>query len=288
MSIVLVNNSIALDRCPLCKSSNITNEGKLDYQGSVIFSTIEIELEQVPELWKCQQCQSCFVQHTVDADTAKILYSTGQAGNRWSTVSFDQNKTQKVIECMGALMKSRGNVLDVGCNTGELLDFAHKLGCKTAGVEFSSASREMLASKGHKAYPTFEEAPGGYDLITAFDLIEHLHDVTAFFEGSKKKLTEKGRLAILTGNIDSISAAMSGKHWWYAQYPEHITFPSKKYFSEYSGLKIEKWIPTYSSKGYQNPIYKAGWGMLKGLLRGRPYTGLPSFGPDHVLLVLSK
>jgi SAM-dependent methyltransferase len=283
-----VDNEGTYECCPLCKAGGIHEKGKLKYRGRVTFSTSEIELAHLPELWKCRRCMSGFVQHSVDAETAKMLYSTGQAGERWSTVAFDQNKTRSVIDCMAAIFQNKGSVLDVGCNTGELLDFARGFGCKTTGVEFSSASREVLAGKGHSAYSAMEEATGEYDVIAAFDLVEHLHDVPAFIKTCRSKLADTGKLVILTGNIGSLSAVLAGTHWWYAQYPEHIVFPSHKYFADFSGMRIESWIPTYASKGYQNPIYRIGWSLLKGMLRGKAYTGLPSLGPDHVLVVLGK
>lgn len=228
------------------------------------------------------------MQNTVDADTAKLLYSTGQSGDRWSKVAFDQNKTHEVIEHMTAIFKDKGNVLDVGCNTGELLDFAQKLGCKTSGVEFSLASREILSEKGHRPYATLEESSWGYDVITAFDLVEHLYDVSAFLKICREKLSAKGRLVILTGNINSLSAKLSATRWWYAQYPEHIVFPSKKYFRKNSGYRIEKWIWTYASIGYKFPIKKICSEILHTVLLRQTFNGLPSIGPDHVLIVLKK
>jgi SAM-dependent methyltransferase len=281
-------NSARQDRCPLCNSNSVRQIGSLSYCGKTLFSTQEIELAHMPELWKCMQCQSGFVQHTIDEETTRKLYSAGKAGERWSTVPFDQDKTGNVINTMAAIFKTKGNVLDVGCNTGELLDFAQSLGCKTSGVEYSATSREKLATKGHSIYSSFEETSGGYDVITAFDLVEHLYAVPAFLKRCRERLAENGRLVILTGNINSLSAVLADARWWYAQYPEHIVFPSKKYFSKYSGMKIEKWVSTYASKDYQNTTIKAAFVVLKGILRGRAYTGLPSLGSDHALVVLSK
>jgi SAM-dependent methyltransferase len=280
-------NKFRWNNCPLCNSDELYFVGGIVYKKPVLFSTNEIKLCHLPELWECRQCLSCFVQNTVDADTAKMLYSTGQAGERWSTEAFDQNKTQNVIDNMTKVFKNKGKVLDVGCNTGELLDFASSFGCKTSGIEFSTGSRELLANKGHSAYSTFEECLDEYDVITAFDLVEHLYDISTFLKRCREKLAENGRLVILTGNVDSLSARLSGAGWWYAQYPEHIAFPSKKYFMEYSGFKIEKWIPTYASKGYKYPIFQIIRGAVSGFLKMR-YNGLPSFGPDHTLIVLRK
>lgn len=281
-------NSVRHDQCPLCRSRIIGKSGYLSYCGNTKFSTQEIEIAYSPELWTCKLCKSGFVQHSVDEATARMLYSTSQASERWSTAPFEQNKTKSVVETMAAIFNNKYSVMDVGCNTGELLDFAKGFGCMTYGVEYSDASREKLASKGHIAYSSFEEAPGGYDVITAFDLVEHLYDAPSFMKRCREKLSENGKLAILTGNIQSLSAKLAKSHWWYAQYPEHIIFPSRKYFSEYSGMKVEKWVATYASKGYQNSIDKVAWRILKGILRGRAYTGLPSLGPDHVLVVLNK
>jgi len=282
-----INNNIILSRCPLCASNSIHQVGKLGYRENIIFSTREIELIHTPELWRCKQCLSSFVQYALDAETAKLLYSSGKAGERWSSIAFDQHKSSEVVDRMRMIFNGTGSVLDVGCNTGELLDFASEFGCKTSGVEFSSASREILVKKCHSAYATLEESLGHYDIITAFDLIEHLYDVPTFLKICRDKLSKKGKLVILTGNVGSMGAKISGARWWYAQYPEHIVFPSKKYFSKYSGFCIEKWIPTYASKEYKWPIVHIVSWASKNFLKGG-YTGLPSFGPDHTLIILRK
>lgn len=283
-----ISNYRKVNRCPLCNSKNIAKKGNLKYSDNVNFSSNEIQITYLPELWKCKQCQSNFVQYTVDAETAKKLYSNGQAFKRWSIEAFDKCKIRNMIDTMSEIFRNKGNVLDVGCNTGELLDFARVFGCKTSGLEFSSASRKILTSKGHKPFASIEDLPGGYDVITAFDLVEHLYDLPSFLKSCHMNLTDNGQLIILTGNIRSLSATLSGSGWWYAQYPEHIVFPSKKFFSKYSGFRVNKWILTYASKDYQSSIFTIGWKIMKGVLRRGYYSGLPSIGPDHILVVLNK
>lgn len=283
-----VKNHTFRERCPLCDAAEIAPAGPLNYGGRVGFSSNEIYLDSRPELWTCAHCRSRFVQFIVDADTARQLYSGSRAAERWSTEVFALNKTDKVIDRMTSLLSGKVGVLDVGCNTGELLDFARDMGCMTAGVEYSSASREILLSKGHQAYSALEESPGGYDVITAFDLVEHLYDVPGFLASCRAKLSARGKLVVLTGDIGSLSARLAGRNWWYVQYPEHIVFPTRKFFAGFSGMRLDEWTPTYASKGYVKPAYRIVWELAKNLLRGRRYSGLPALGPDHALVVLSK
>lgn len=283
-----VDNHVAHGACPLCRSDQVAGHGRLDYTGKVSFSSCAIDLTRVPELWRCRQCGSGFVQNVVDAETARHLYSSGQAGDRWVTQSFQETKTRLVVQRMEELFRSAGRVIDVGCNTGEMLDFARQLGCSTAGLEYSEQSRAVLREKGHEAYRSFDEVPGQFDIISAFDLIEHLYDVPAFIETCHAKLAKGGKLVLLTGDIEAASARLAGSHWWYAQYPEHIVFPSARHLMGVPGFGVVTLDKTYASVGYQRPALLGVAQYIRKRLQGRHYNGLPSLGPDHMLIVLGK
>ena len=177
-----VKNNYRFNQCPLCTSEAIYCMGKISYLKQTKFSTIEIDLEFVPELWKCKQCLSAFVLNIIQEGIAKKLYTNGLAGDRWSMQKFNQNKMQNVVEYMEDAFNNKCRILDIGSNTGELLDFAKNFGCNTVGLEFSSSSREILINKGHEAYSSFGEIEGKFDFITAFDLVEHLYDVPNFLK----------------------------------------------------------------------------------------------------------
>jgi SAM-dependent methyltransferase len=283
-----VKNNYRWDVCPLCHSNDVRMIGRAAYCGKVKFSTQEIDLRNSPEIWACNQCHSEFVQNIIPEAVAADLYSSSQAGERWSRVPFEQSKTSEVVRNMAAIFENGGHVLDFGCNTGELLDFAAKLGCKTSGLEYSDTSREVVRGKGHPIYKSFEEIPGQFEVITAFDLVEHLYDVPGFLDTCHSKLVDGGRLIILTGNVQSRGAIKAGAHWWYAQYPEHIVFPSRVFFESLSNFRLESWIPTYAAEGYKYPFYRYLLSTIKKAVTGRKYSGQPSFRPDHALIVLAK
>lgn len=260
--------------------------GSIYYAQPILFSSTPTKFEKVPELWNCRDCQSAFVQNVLPEDTARHLYSQGDSTSRWSTVAFEQQKPQEIVAELSRLFTSGKEHLDIGCSGGNLLDFAKARGCVTTGVDYSSTTREVVERKGHAWFPSFEAlGPRDFDVITAFDLIEHLYNVRAFLQECCGRLRPGGRLVILTGNIDCLSAKISREHWWYASYPEHIVFPSLRFFKECASYTIERCVHTYASIGYRHSLPARLRGFVGGMLRGR-YRGLPALGPDHMLLVL--
>ena len=283
-----VKNNYRWKSCPLCGSSCIRKINRANYGGSIRFSSQEIDLSDVPEIWTCDGCSSGFVQNIIPEAIAASIYSISQAGERWSRSPFNQQKTPEVVHAMSLVFRGKGRVLDVGCNTGEMLDFAREFGCETSGVEYSDISREVISKKGHGAYKSMNDASGEFDVITAFDLIEHLYDVPAFLDECHSKLTKGGRLVLLTGDVQSHSAKKAGANWWYAQYPEHIVFISRRYLNSLSKFEVLSFDETYASAHYKNtlPIWLAK--HVKRLITNGRYNGLPSFGADHMLVTLRK
>lgn len=283
-----IENNFRWDSCPLCNSRDIHKLQYADYGGKIKYSTMEIDLCYSPEIWTCNKCYSGFTQNILHQETSEFLYSTSHAEQRWSSIPFDQHKTSEVINIMTEVFTAKPHVLDIGCNTGELLDFAKTFGCITSGLEYSDTSCNILRNKGHNVYQSFDEVTENFEIITAFDLVEHLYDVQGFISNCYEKLIDGGKLIILTGDIHSVSAIKSGAHWWYAQYPEHIVFPSKEYYRKLDNFRLEKWLPTYASINYVFSVYRVLLSRLKSLITRRKYNGMPSLSPDHALIVLTK
>jgi len=87
-------------------------------------------------------------------------------------------------------------IADVGCGTGGMLPVLARHGTVT-GVDEAPQAREYCARSGFSEVRTLAEwhGRGGiYDLVTAFDVIEHVEDDVAFARGLRDRLAPGGRL----------------------------------------------------------------------------------------------
>lgn len=103
--------------------------------------------------------------------------------------------------------KSEGRLLDVGCSMGFLVNEANKLGFLSVGIELN----KQCVDEGIKLYDgielhltdleNFREEK--FDVITSFNVIEHLDNPINFLLECKKRLSEDGIVVIGTHDIES-------------------------------------------------------------------------------------
>jgi SAM-dependent methyltransferase len=124
------------------------------------------------------------------------------------------------------------------------------------------------------------------DLVLAFDLVEHLYDLPRFLREVRSALRPGGRLALLTGDIESGTARRVRQGWWYVRYPEHIVFPSWSYWQRCDGFTDARRVRTYASRGYRAGALRRAVGLARLAAGGG--NGLPLVGPDHHLVVLTR
>ena len=282
-----IDNDFRRSACPFCDSHRVALLGAIPVPPQIGFSTHEISQRRRPELWQCADCGSWFKQNALSPEQAHQLYSSGESGSRWSSEDIGKLKCAEVLQALDALARPSASVLDIGSSGGQLLDYFKARGCVTAGVEYSAACRPILEGKGHGYFASIEEARGRFDVITAFDLIEHLYDVAGFFRRCGELLADGGALVLLTGDIGSPSARLCRGKWWYVRYPEHVVFPSTRFLgAKAADFSLRKKIRTYAARGYREAWPRVARRAGASLLKGR-YDGLPSLGPDHALMVMA-
>jgi SAM-dependent methyltransferase len=250
--------------CRLCNATCIRNLGKIadsDYfAGRVLPHPID-----GGHLWKCESCQSMFRHPILPNSSYLCLYADG-AEDQFGAIRGRQDFV--IIRRMIEEKHRPCGVLDVGCGAG---DFLMTLPADLAryGVEPSAAASAAARNRGVSILaPTLDDlsAEAIFDVITIIDVIEHVADPGALLDAALAHLAPGGSLIIATGDPDSaLWSRIFRARFWYVSFPEHITFPSLKYFGiwrEGSGLHP----PTTRRLKYRRiPIWRIAWSFASQL-----------------------
>ncbi len=178
-------------------------------------------------------------------DDPKGTLPTGKAAYR---LSRHTKRILDEIERFSGKKKSGIHLLDVGCSSGPFILAARDFGVEAEGVEPSSGPARTAIQSGLKVYQGYlndihlpEES---FDVITLFEVLEHLRDPLSLFKECHRILCSSGLLVIRTGNTDSWTVQYMKGRWKYFSIREHgghISFfnpVSMRKLSERSGFMI--------------------------------------------------
>ncbi len=155
--------------------------------------------------------------HTGGMDGHLTLYD--RAGGRSASLRYQGRLVARVERFRQA---RKGRLLDVGCGAGYFLDAAREAGWQVQGVELSSAAasvgREQLGLdifQGTLADAAFPDA--SFDVLTMFEVLEHLRDPGAVLAEARRILKPGGLLAVQVPNdLEAYRAwlSRSDNRWW--------------------------------------------------------------------------
>jgi SAM-dependent methyltransferase len=139
-------------------------------------------------------------------------------------------------------------LLDLGCANGAFPRFMRQLGWEVEGVETSRQSKPISDFKVYQQ--EFHDIPicePWYDAITAWAVLEHVHNPMAYFRKAAQVLKQGGIFVFLVTNFKSISS----RSLFLEDVPRHLYFFTeetvKKYLAE-TGFDLMK-------AEYTNRIY---------------------------------
>jgi len=123
------------------------------------------------------------------------------------------------------------DILDVGCADGRFLIDGVDAHHRRYGIEINPISSTAASFAGVKVVgKTLEDLAAGpdrqFDVITAFDVLEHVFDPRDFVLQATRLLREGGRLIVATGDLSAATFRFMGAAYWYASIAEHISFIS--------------------------------------------------------------
>lgn len=180
------------------------------------------------------------------------------------------------------LIPAGGRLLELGCACGFLLVAARERGFEVQGVEMSAwASEYARKTYGLDVKTGRLEAAnipaGSIDAVVMADVIEHLTEPRRTIAAINRVLKPGGRLLLLTPDVGSLVARLSGPRWW-GLLDDHYFYFSRatmRRFLEEEGFAVERitalgrgfplahWA--FKLQPYSRRLHAAVAGAMRGL-----------------------
>ncbi len=224
------------------------------------------------ELVRCAGCGLAFIANPPRADEVAQLYSAAAAYHGALLDPADPGfaamrkiARQHVRMLRRSLRAVQGlRLLDVGCSSGLFLDQARTAGFEVHGAELSADTaafaRSHFGLEVHAGdWREAGYAEGSFDVITLFDVIEHLPDPFAELVAIRRLLKPGGLLLQSTPNIDGLfprlSYALAKRldYWPHPEPPHHLYQFSDRTLSEMTeraGYEVTRVDQTRIQLGY--------------------------------------
>ena len=187
------------------------------------------------------RCSIVFVHPQLSMTKTQSLYDEGYFEQKYmgpmeSGYVNAGAARKKMLRCLrhatslcGSLDGQPGTILDVGCGMGRFLEIAQAEGWVGQGLElFSGIAQKTsgrLGIKVHRGSILEADLPGkSFDLITLFDVIEHIGEPVRALEICKRILKPGGVLVLTTPNFNGLGRRVMGRDAFAIWPNEHLIY----------------------------------------------------------------
>jgi 2-polyprenyl-3-methyl-5-hydroxy-6-metoxy-1,4-benzoquinol methylase len=183
------------------------------------------------ELYRLLRCRSCnsvwqenppqprlmALHYTEEYHQAIVAAGEGSANQRW------RDQVKQISH-----HKSGGAILDIGCSSGGFLSTMRGPAWQLFGIEMEeSTAARAHASTGAQVFVgdvmAAPFAPANFDVITCFDVLEHVYSPRQLLSKVWQWLKPGGIYYAMLPNIDSWEARIFGSYWFGLEMPRHIS-----------------------------------------------------------------
>jgi len=211
--------------CPVCEKGRLVPT----------LQTFDYFLTREPfELWTCNHCTYTTTHPFPPLSQLGKYYQSEE----YLSHSADQkgliNKIYKKLRNINLKQKYQhitkyareGQLLDIGCGTGEFLHFMQKNNWQVEGIEPNEQARKFAIEKYNLKVNDENQlkklADHSFDVITMWHVLEHVPDLNERITEVKRLLAPKGTIVIAVPNLHSPDAKKYGKFWAGLDVPRHL------------------------------------------------------------------
>ena len=206
-------------RCPICGGGKVA-----DLLGA------PDRFHMRTDVYRLSRCQSCGVawvanppkpgemgrHYTAEYHKDIVAAGEGSATRRW------KNQVKRISH-----YKPGGAILDIGCSSGGFLSTMKGPAWKLHGIEMEeSTARRCRDTTGAEVFQgdamDAPFLPASFDVITCFDVLEHVYHPRQFLTKVLHWLKPGGILYAVLPNIDSWESRLFGTYWYGLELPRHL------------------------------------------------------------------
>ncbi len=270
--------------CPICSKP-----------GSLLYKDLEDYLFNAPGKWNLKQCANpecglCWLDPvTIESDLQYLYKNYYTHAENHSHLGFQAKARSFLLSCyeFAKLMPSSvlgltqarrqilhmfledlptGQVLDVGCGSGEFLHRMHQLGWSVTGVDFGGAAIANAKAKYgfellHSDLIGAHFQDNSFDAITMHHVIEHVPEPVALLSEAKRVLKPGGRLVVTTPNIQSVGHSLFQDCWRGLEPPRHLQIFSLNSLGNCARQAFFKKVEMKSSAANADAVIGASFGI---------------------------
>jgi len=212
-------------------------------------------------LLKCKKCDFVFDERVASPQELNDYYDAANLAVK-VIPEATINSFNKLLDYFEKY-KGAGNILDLSCGQGDFLVEAQKRNWNVYGTEFSHSAIKFCQDRGITMHQDDlnKEIFGDikFDVITSFEVIEHINNPNDFVSVINHKLQDKGVAYCTTPNFNSLLRFFEKDRFKMIVYPVHISFYTKqsiKYLGKLNNLKSIKLKTTGLDLGRLIEVFK--------------------------------
>lgn len=157
-------------------------------------------------LVECCDCRQRFHRYILSPEWNEIRFSKWMSGDAIHQFEVehcgDHDAARDVQHVLRLRDRGVKRVLDFGCGFGQFLEMCRLFGLEAHGVDRSNARR---SGAGVEVHAELGDAPGAFDAITMFEVLEHLDDPLAMLKLLRSRLNPGGMMIIEVPDATGVS-----------------------------------------------------------------------------------
>ncbi len=212
-----------LEECPSCKHTKFSNH--------IICKDHTVSGESFA-LMKCDKCGLIITNPRPDQNNIGKYYADSNYISHTNKANNPINLAYKFVRSITLKQKlklikkysKQNTVLDFGCGSGVFLDFLKSNNYEVEGLEThpetADNARKLTQANIYNSLSDLEK--NKYDVITAWHVIEHVHELKLTLNTLRKSLKKDGVLFVAVPNHLSFDAQHYKENWAAYDVPKHL------------------------------------------------------------------